>query len=286
MSSSRPASRSHRGCLAQLATGEGKTLVAVLPAILHALGGTSVHIFTANDYLARRDAEWMGPLYGFFGLRAARVIEGMTPEERRQAYDADVTYVTAKEAGFDFLRDHTATRPPPWSIAATTCAIVDEADFILIDEARVPLVIAGPAPAMAIDHARLAALVRAPAPRRRLRRRRVRPDGRPDRTRLPDVGLALGLALDHPSHQLLLSAVHVALHAEALLRRDRDYVVRDGTVELVDEWTGRVADNRRWPNGIQPAVEAKEGVEVRPEGRSSARSRCSTSSGNTPAWPA
>jgi preprotein translocase subunit SecA len=146
-------------------------------------------------------------------------------------------------------------------------AIVDEADFILIDEARVPLVIAGPAPALPIDHATLAALVR-----------RLRPGVDYDaddynrtvvltETGFRTVGTALGVALDHPSHQLLLSAVHVALHAEALLRRDRDYVVRDGVVELVDEWTGRVADNRRWPNGIQPAVEAKEGVEVRPEGR-------------------
>ena len=257
----------HKGCLAQLATGEGKTLVAVPPAILHALGGTRVHVFTANDYLARRDAEWMGPLYAFFGLRADFVIEGMTADARRQAYEADVTYVTAKEAGFDFLRDHTATDPSAVVHRGHEMAIVDEADFILIDEARVPLVIAGPAPAMAIDHAMLAALVR------RLRRG---VDYDPDEycrtvvlteAGFRNVGTALGVALDHPSHQLLLSAVHVALHAEALLRRDRDYVVRDGTVELVDEWTGRVADNRRWPNGIQPAVEAKEGVAVRPEGR-------------------
>jgi preprotein translocase subunit SecA len=257
----------HEGCLAQLATGEGKTLVAVPPAILHALSGTRVHIFTANDYLARRDADWMGPLYAFFGLRAAYVVEGMTPEGRRHAYDADVTYVTAKEAGFDFLRDHTATDPAAVVHRGHEMAIVDEADFILIDEARVPLVIAGPAPALPIDHATLAALVR-----------RLRPGVDYDaddynrtvvltETGFRTVGTALGVALDHPSHQLLLSAVHVALHAETLLRRDRDYVVRDGIVELVDEWTGRVADNRRWPNGIQPAVEAKEGVAVRPEGR-------------------
>ena len=257
----------HNGCLAQLATGEGKTLVAVPPAILHALGGTRVHIFTANDYLARRDAEWMGPLYAFFDLRATHVIEGMTADARRHAYEADVTYVTAKEAGFDFLRDHTATDPADVVHRGHEMAIVDEADFILIDEARVPLVIAGPAPAMAIDHAKLASLVR------RLRRGVDYDADEYSRTVVltengfRNVGIALGVALDHPSHQLLLSAVHVALHAEALLRRDRDYVVRDGTVELVDEWTGRVADNRRWPNGIQPAVEAKEGVVVRPEGR-------------------
>jgi preprotein translocase subunit SecA len=150
----------HRGRLAQLATGEGKTLVAVAPAILHALAGTRVHIFTANDYLARRDAEWMGPLYSFFGMRAAYVIEGLTAEARRDAYDANVTYVTAKEAGFDFLRDHTATSRSDVVHRGHAMAIVDEADFILIDEARVPLVIAGPAPAMPVDHQMLAALVR------------------------------------------------------------------------------------------------------------------------------
>jgi preprotein translocase subunit SecA len=257
----------HKGRLAQLATGEGKTLVAVPPAILHALAGTHVHIFTANDYLARRDAEWMGPLYSFFGLRAAYVIEGLTAEGRRHAYDANITYVTAKEAGFDFLRDHTATDLSDIVHRGHEMAIVDEADFILIDEARVPLVIAGPAPAIPIDYQMLTALVR-----------RLRPGVDYDADEYSrtvvltehgfrNVGIALGVALDHPSHQLLLSAVHVALHAESLLRRDRDYVVRDGIVELVDEWTGRVADNRRWPNGIQPAVEAKEGVAVRPEGR-------------------
>jgi len=257
----------HRGCLAQLATGEGKTLVAVPPAVLHALAGEGVHIFTANDYLARRDAEWMAPLYQFFGLRAAFVVPGMTHDERRRAYEADVTYVTAKEAGFDFLRDHTTLDPSLVVHRGHDLAIVDEADFILIDEARVPLVIAGPAPAVAIDHRALAALVRG-------LHRRVDYDadeyGRTvvlTEAGFRTAGTRLGVRLDDPSQHLLLSAVHVALHAETLLRRDRDYVVRDGVIELVDEWTGRVAENRRWPHGIQPAVEAKEGVEVRPEGR-------------------
>jgi preprotein translocase subunit SecA len=257
----------HRGCLAQLATGEGKTLVAVPPAILNALAGRRIHIFTANDYLARRDAEWMSPLYDLFGLRAAYVIQGMTHDERRDAYAANVTYVTAKEAGFDFLRDHTALDPNRIVHRGYDLAIVDEADFILIDEARVPLVIAGPAPALPIDHTALAALVRD------LRRGTDYDADEYGRTVvLTEIGFRraserLGQQLDHPSNHLLLSAVHVALHAHALLRRDRDYVVRDGAVELVDEWTGRVAENRRWPHGIQPAVEAKEGVDVRPEGR-------------------
>jgi preprotein translocase subunit SecA len=257
----------HRGRLAQLATGEGKTLVAVAPAILHALSGEAVHIFTANDYLTRRDAEWMAPIYQCFGLRAAAIAQGMTHDERAHAYAADVTYLTAKEAGFDFLRDHTTLDPSRVVNRRREFAIVDEADFILIDEARVPLVIAGDAPALPIDHATLAALVRG-------LRQGIDYDadeyGRTvvlTETGFKQASERLGKRLDDPSQHLLLSAVHVALHAHALLRRDRDYVVRDATVELVDEWTGRVAENRRWPHGIQPAVEAKEVLVVRPEGR-------------------
>jgi preprotein translocase subunit SecA len=256
-----------RGRLVQLATGEGKTLAAVPPAILQALTGQGVHLFTANDYLAQRDAGWMGPLYRSFGLECAAVVEGMSREARRRAYAADVVYVTAREAGFDYLRDHAALDPEVVVHRGHHVAIVDEADSILVDEARVPLVIAGEAPALGVDAARLASLVRA------LR-------GGVDYTAdeyartvvMTEAGFAhagrlLGVALDDPANHLLLSAIHVALHAETLLKRDRDYVVRDGRIEIVDEWTGRVADNRRWPHGIQPAVEAKEGVEVRTEGR-------------------
>ncbi len=256
----------HRGHLAQLATGEGKTLVAVLPAVLNALAGRGVHIFTANDYLARRDAEWMAPVYRSFGLDVAFVAQGMTGDERRRAYAADVTYVTAKEAGFDFLRDHTAL--DAGQIVRRPChyVIVDEADFILIDEARVPLVIAGAAPPIGIDHVALARLARE-------LRRGVDFDA-DDYQRtvvLTEAGFRraaaiLGADLQDESNRLLLSGVHVALHAQVLLRRDRDYIVRDGRIELVDEFTGRIAENRRWPHGIQSAVEAKEGVTVRPEG--------------------
>ncbi len=258
----------HQGKLAQMATGEGKTLVAVAPAILNALAGRGVHIFTANDYLARRDPGWMGPVYRFFGLDVGFVVEGMTPEERRRAYAADVTYVTAKEAGFDFLRDHTAREPDCVVVRRPRrYVIVDEADFILIDEARVPLVIAGTTPGLDIDHRRLATLVRT------LRRGADYDADEYQRTVVlteagfRHAGRLLGVRLDRPDQNLLLSAVHVALHAEVLLARDRDYIVRDGRVELVDEFTGRVADNRRWPHGIQPAVEAKEDVEIRPEGK-------------------
>jgi preprotein translocase subunit SecA len=255
----------HHGCLAQLATGEGKTLVAVLPALLRALAGRGVHIFTANDYLARRDAEWMEPLYRFFDVDAAFVVQDMTRDERRRAYAADVTYVTAKEAGFDYLRDHTALDAAQVVHRGHDFAIVDEADFILIDEARVPLVIAREAAAPEINHAVIASVVR------RLQSGIDYTADEYGRTVVLTEGgfrhagdlLGASLSDDH----LLLSAVHVALHAETLLRRDRDYVVRDDRVELVDEWTGRVAEKRRWPHGIQPAVEAKEGVSIRPEGR-------------------
>ena len=258
----------HEGRLVQLATGEGKTLVAVPAAVLGALTGRGVHIFTANDYLARRDAEWMGPVYRFFGLEAGFVNQDMGRDERRRAYAADVTYVTAKEAGFDFLRDHTVDDPARLVQRPQHVVIVDEADFILIDEARVPLVIAGPAPSPPVDHVAIAAMVRTLRPGRD-----YDTDEHGRTVVLTEAGmdragrLLGGVSLDDPERQLMLSGVHVALHAHALLTRDRDYIVRDGRIELVDEWTGRVADNRRWPHGIQPAVEAKEGLEPRPEGR-------------------
>jgi preprotein translocase subunit SecA len=258
----------HQGRLAQLATGEGKTLVAVMPATLNALAGRGVHVFTANDYLARRDAEWMGPIYQAFGLDVRFIVQGMTHQERRRAYAAHITYVTAKEAGFDFLRDHTSDDPSRVVQRPYHYVIVDEADFILIDEARVPLVIAGPAPPIEVDHPTLAALVL------RLRPGRDYDADQYQRTIvLTEAGferageLLGGIDLHDPARHLLLSALHVALHAQTLLQRDRDYIVRDGAVELVDEFTGRVADNRRWPHGIQPAVEAKEALTVQPEGR-------------------
>ena len=257
----------HEGRLAQLATGEGKTLAAVMPAALNALAGRGVHVLTANDYLARRDASWMGAAYGVLGLTAAAVTGHLDREQRRAAYAADITYVTAKEAGFDYLRDHTVVDASLVVQRPFHFAIVDEADFILIDEARVPLVIAGETAAPPIPYSRIAAAVRALAPGADFG-----VDQHERNVTLTDNGFRhaqklLGCGpLHEPPQHLTLSAVHVALHAQVLLKRDRDYIVRGGRVDLVDEFTGRVADNRRWPHGIQPAVEAKEGVEVRPEG--------------------
>ncbi len=258
----------HQGKLTQLATGEGKTLVAVLPVALHALSGLGVHVLTANDYLARRDAEWMGAAYRFLGLSVASVAQGLSRDQRREAYAADITYVTAKEAGFDFLRDHTVTDAAHVVQRPFNYVIVDEADFILVDEARVPLVIAGETASPGIDHPGIAEVAR------QLRAGiDYRVDEHERNVAIADAGFRhirtlLGCGPLHaPKQQLLLAAMHVALHAEVLLCRDRDYIVRDGRIELVDEFTGRVADNRRWPHGIQPAVEAKEGVEVRVEGK-------------------
>jgi len=257
-----------RGRVVELPTGEGKTLAAVFPAALFALTGNGVHVLTFNDYLARRDAAWMGPVYRLLGLTVGCVQEGQTQAEKRASYACDVTYGTAKEVGFDFLRDGTAGRPEDLVHRPFEAAIVDEADSILIDEARVPLVIAGLADDRRADVARLDVLIRSFLPGLDF--------GTDEEHRnvfLTDRGaLRLEADLDRGSlyetgNEALLAAVHCALHARALLHRDVDYIVRDGRIEIVDEFTGRVMENRHWPDGIQAAVEAKEGLALRSEGR-------------------
>ncbi|HOX47328.1 MAG TPA: accessory Sec system translocase SecA2 [Myxococcota bacterium] len=251
----------HQAKVAELETGEGKTLVAVLPAVLHALSGQGVHVLTFNDYLARRDARWMGPIYELLGVSVAHLEAGSGPEARRQAYQADVTYLTAKEAGFDYLRD--GLRPPgaPPLQRPFHFAIVDEADSILIDEARVPLVIAGSRAPQAHQAARLCALVRSLEPGLHFET-----DGQGRNVFLTEAGLdvaerELGRGgLHGPENAGLLCELNLALHAEALLRRDVDYIVRGGRIELVDELTGRVVKDRHWPDGLQAALEAKEGL--------------------------
>jgi len=256
------------GALAEMATGEGKTLAAVAPVLVHALAGRGAHVLTFNDYLARRDARWMGPVYERLGLRAAFVQERQSPEDRRAAYAADVTYLTAREAGFDHLRDGLVLEPGERVQRAFHFALVDEADSILIDEARVPLVIAGESDDEAPEPFRLAALVRT-----------LRPgvdydtDEHGHNVGLTEAGTArveaaLGGGGLHESRNVALHAqLRHALHAEHLLRRDVDYIVRRGRVELVDESTGRVAEKRHWPDGLHAAVEAKEGLRLSAEGR-------------------
>jgi preprotein translocase subunit SecA len=256
------------GRIVEMQTGEGKTLAAVLPAALNALTGSGVHVLTFNDYLARRDAGWMEPIYQALGLSVAFVQEGMAPTARRRAYAADVTYVTAKEAGFDHLRDLLARRRDDVVHRPFQFALIDEADSILIDEARVPLVIAGSAD-RAASSSRLASRIVAGLTAG------VHYDhdeyGRD--VELTDAGTEqierlLGCGSLHDEANLpLLTEINCALHAHTLLRRDVDYLVRDGRIAIIDEHTGRVVEDRHWPDGLQAALEAKEGLDRRPDGR-------------------
>ncbi|GIE95164.1 accessory Sec system translocase SecA2 [Paractinoplanes rishiriensis] len=254
--------------VAEMATGEGKTLTAAIAAYGHVrLGRGPVHVLTVNDYLARRDAEWMEPVYTRLGLTVGWVTETSTPEERRAAYLSDVTYVSVSEAGFDYLRDQLVTDVTDRVQRELATAIVDEADSILIDEARVPMVLAGSITTESDPVHEAAELVR---DLRSGKDFEVADDGRSvafTEAGLQRVEEKLGgvdlYADDQVEH---LSAVNVALHAHALLRRDVDYIVRNGSVELIDEMRGRVAQRRRWPDGLQAAVEAKEGLSATAEG--------------------
>ncbi|SCL22142.1 protein translocase subunit secA [Micromonospora pallida] len=257
------------GKVAEMATGEGKTLTAAVAAYGHVrLGNGPVHVLTVNDYLARRDAQWMEPVYTLLGLTVGWVNESSTREERQEAYGRDVTYVSVSEAGFDYLRDQLVTDVDDRVQPELRTAIVDEADSILIDEARVPMVLAGAVPGEQDPVHAAAAIVRG---LRKGKHYTVAEDGRS--AAFTTAGLAaveakLGDEVDLYAEENVeqLSAVNVALHAHALLHRDVDYIVRDGTVELIDEMRGRVAQRRRWPDGLQAAVEAKEGLDATAEG--------------------
>ncbi|MEV4659761.1 accessory Sec system translocase SecA2 [Micromonospora sp. NPDC049301] len=255
------------GKVAEMATGEGKTLTATIAAYGHVrLGNGPVHVLTINDYLARRDAQWMEPVYTLLGLTVGWVNEASTPQERRDAYACDVTYVSVSEAGFDYLRDQLVTDVADRVQPPLTTAIVDEADSIMIDEARVPMVLAGAVPGEQDPVHAAAALVRG---LRKGKHYTVAEDGRSvafTAAGLAAVEAKLGIDLYDEEHVAQLSAVNVALHAHALLHRDVDYIVRDGSVELIDEMRGRVAQRRRWPDGLQAAVEAKEGLDATAEG--------------------
>jgi preprotein translocase subunit SecA len=256
------------GRVAEMQTGEGKTLAAVPAVVWYARSGEGVHVLTANDYLARRDAEWMRGIYAWFGLSVGVIQQGMALPARRAAYRCDVTYATANEAGFDYLRDRIALSPAEQVHRPFSAAVVDEADSILIDEARIPLVIAGgaadaPGPAIRADKA-----VRTLAPRVHFT---VEDAGR--NVSLTTAGVerverALNRRnLFETGNLALLTAVQDALHAHVLLRKDVDYVVLDGAVVSIDEFKGRGVPERRWPAGLQTAIEVKEGVAPRRQGR-------------------
>ncbi|OAZ41957.1 DEAD/DEAH box helicase [Paenibacillus polymyxa] len=249
-------------------TGEGKTLSAVMPAYLNALTGEGVHVLTFNDYLANRDAEWMGPIYRFLGLTVKSVQAGMSLSEKREAYATDITYVTAKEAGFDYLRDTITLSEADTVHRPFHYVIVDEADSLLLDEARVPLVIAGEPDSSGNDVIRFADVTR-----------QLEQDKYYDfdefkrNVYLNEAGAAKAESLlgcgnlyeSHNSH--LLSSLNCALYAETLLKKDVDYIVRDGKIELIDEYTGRVAENRHLPEGLQAALAAKEGLHSKAGGK-------------------
>jgi preprotein translocase subunit SecA len=239
-----------------------------MPASINAFADRGLHVLTFNDYLARRDAEWMGPVYRMLGLSVGYVQQGMTAAARRASYNADITYVTAKEAGFDHLRDLLAMQPEDLVHRPFHFALVDEADSILIDEATVPLVIAGSVDRAESFAPRLARVVATLTPALH-----YDTDEYQRNVDLTEAGvehverlLACG-GLHDPQNLTLLSELNCALHAHVLLRRDVDYIVRHGRIEMVDEHTGRIVKDRHWPDGLQAALEAKEGLERQADGR-------------------
>ena len=256
----------HEGKIAEMKTGEGKTLVATLPACLNALAGRGVHIVTVNDYLARRDAEWMSALYRGLGLSVGVIVHDLDDEQRRAAYGADITYGTNNEFGFDYLRDnmkydlaHCVQRPHHF-------AIVDEVDSILIDEARTPLIISGPAEESTDKYYKIDKIVP-----KLIKEIDYTIDEKHRQATLTEEGFSkcerlLGLTnLSDPANIELMHHVYQALRAHTLYKNDVDYVVKDGQVVIVDEFTGRQMPGRRWSDGLHQAVEAKEGVKIERE---------------------
>src|SRR6266576_3669052 len=265
----------HLGWVAEMKTGEGKTLVATLPSYLNALAGRGVHLITVNDYLASFHADWMGQLHRFLGLSVGKIIpDDSTPEHKRSQYDCDITYGTNNEFGFDYLRDNMVTAIDEQvqrgqrrhSLSPHYFAIVDEVDSILIDEARTPLIISGRATDAAELYYQFARIVRG------LQRERDYEVDEAKRTVVPtEEGIgrvedALGVEnlYDHVN-QNYVHQIQQALRAKELFKRDVDYLVQNGEVNIVDEFTGRILEGRRWSEGLHQAVEAKEGVHIKEE---------------------
>jgi preprotein translocase subunit SecA len=256
----------HLGNIAEMRTGEGKTLTCVLPAYLNAIAGKGVHVVTTNDYLAKRDSEWMGRIHRFLGMEVGVILSQLSPDERRTAYNADITYGTNNEFGFDYLRDNMA-----WSLAdcvqrGHNYAIVDEVDSILIDEARTPLIISGPADQSSRWYGEFARL--APMLKRDVH---YEVDERKRTVGVSEEGVAfvedqLGIEnLYEAANTPLVGYLNNALKVKELFTKDKDYIVRDGEVLIVDEFTGRVLHGRRYNEGMHQAIEAKEKVEIKAE---------------------
>jgi len=256
----------HQGKIAEMKTGEGKTLVATLPAYLNALTGKGVHIVTVNDYLAKRDAEWMGPIYRFLGLTVGYITSGMDNEERKKAYLCDITYGTNSEFGFDYLRDNMKYSLEDMVQRGHYYAIIDEVDSILIDEARTPLIISGPSEESTDLYYYVDEIVR------KLKKDvHFTVDEKSKSAHLTEEGIAecerlLGIKnLYHPRYVRLVHHINQALRAHHLFKRDVDYVVKDGKVIIVDEFTGRLMPGRRWSDGLHQAIEAKERLRIEAE---------------------
>jgi preprotein translocase subunit SecA len=269
----------HGGSIAEMRTGEGKTLVATLAAYLNALSGKGVHLITVNDYLAKRDAEWMQPLYNFLGLTTGVILPNMPPQDKQQAYAADITYGTNNEYGFDYLRDNMAFSLQDKVQRPLNYAIVDEVDSILIDEARTPLIISGAAE----DSTQLYLAVNKLVPQLKKQESKDAPgdysvDEKSKQAHLSEDGhqhveelfekaglIKEGESLYDSNNILLMHHLNAGLRAHALFNRDVDYIVQNGEVVIVDEHTGRTMPGRRWSDGLHQAIEAKEGVKIRQE---------------------
>src|SRR5215204_2105972 len=271
----------HEGDISEMKTGEGKTLVATMPLYLNALTGANVHLVTVNDYLAKRDTEWMAPVYETLGMQAKYIRNQMPFAERRDAYAADITYGTNSEFGFDYLRDNMATALEATVQRGHTFAIVDEVDSILVDEARTPLIISGEPEVAAKTYYDFARIVRGleGVASKFVPKGQVAPEDdadyeydekfktvSPRESAIETVERALGIEnLYDPRNAQLVNHLIQAMKAESLYMRDDDYVVMDGEVKIVDEFTGRIMEGRRWSEGLHQAIEAKEGVAIKEE---------------------
>ena len=266
----------HRGEIAEMRTGEDKTLVATLATYLNALPGEGVHVITVNDYLAARDADWMSRVYGFLGLTTGVIVPNLSDEERRQAYAADITYGTNNEFGFDYLRDNMKYERSSMVQRPFAMAIVDEVDSVLIDEARTPLIISGPTDDKSELYISVDAVVKQldEGDYEKDEKQKtivLTEDGTEKVERiLESAGLLEGANLYDFENTQVVHHLNQALRANVMFKRDVDYLVKDGKVIIIDEFTGRMMDGRRWSDGLHQAVEAKEGVQIEPENQTMA----------------
>ncbi len=266
----------HRGEIAEMRTGEGKTLVATLAVYLNALEGKGVHVVTVNDYLARRDADWMGQIYSFLGLTVGVIVPNLSEYERRDAYNCDITYATNNELGFDYLRDNMKQERGQMVHRPFSYAIVDEVDSILIDEARTPLIISGPTDDKTDLYVSVDAIVKQLLPEdyeadEKTKSIMLTEDGVEKAERILEAaGLLEGSNLYDVENTQVVHHLDQSLKAIVMFKRDIDYIVKDGKVVIIDEFTGRMMDGRRWSNGLHQAVEAKEGVAIEPENQTMA----------------